>query len=689
MKQINLFKKVVLVSFLCATGAANAQVMQPLSFGAMTVPGGTTPTNWYANYVGLRCEVDAPAAIAGSKAYTVANDGSGATGTWGGVVTTPIVNVPIYMPDSGASTGADSSGCSAFDAVTAAAMNGKIAVIWRGPISGACDFGCKVLNAQNAGAIAVVLINEYPGQGPVGMGASTTCTGQTIPVFMVGNLDGIAISAQYRAGVPVTMTLTTWGQNLNNDLGFVPGGVADWHAYAVPQSQLVSNGNPATYMGLDGGFVANYGNHDATNVRLAATMTFTQTGGSPVQIHTDTSAKLSQFTVADSIYTFFAPSKYNLTPESNPGQYTVTYNILQDSINQLPADVVASYSFFSTDSVFSKGTYNFNATPPQPARTAYYNLSNTSTGEFLWGPMYYVANAGLSLSTVQYSIASAINPTTDVANPLNGPNNVYLFQWVDGRTDSVSGTVYPLDSIVEYGELEIVSLGIKNYTDVSDTDEGLITLTTMGDTNGNPAQVVLGANSWYYLAVDVPSTAANPEYLGADGVLDPYPRVYGIYNNNSSGLLDYANIAVSGNQDSLWSDAEYGNPPFPFSATAYINSVDSFNYNNAKGLIPSVAMTTMPTTTGVNKVSIPYANVSLYPNPASDYINVSVTLPQQAHTVSYEIIDGLGRFVSKVVHNNVLSEVANLSTTNLAPGNYFMIIGMDNKLMSRKFTVTK
>ncbi len=94
----------------------------------------------------------------------------------------------------------DSSGCGSFSPAAAASMNGKIAVIWRGPLSGPCDFGCKALNAQNAGAIAVVLINEYPGQGPVGMGASTTCTGITIPIFMIGNLDGIAISAQYRSG---------------------------------------------------------------------------------------------------------------------------------------------------------------------------------------------------------------------------------------------------------------------------------------------------------------------------------------------------------------------------------------------------------------------------------------------------------------------------------------------------------
>ena len=45
-------------------------------------------------------------------------------------------------------------------------LNGKIAVIYRGdgttnPTSGGCEFGLKALNAQNAGAVGVIISNSY------------------------------------------------------------------------------------------------------------------------------------------------------------------------------------------------------------------------------------------------------------------------------------------------------------------------------------------------------------------------------------------------------------------------------------------------------------------------------------------------------------------------------------------------
>ncbi len=309
--------------------------------------------------------------------------------------------------------------------------------------------------------------------------------------------------------------------------------------------------------------------------------------------------------------------------------------------------------------------------------------------------MYYVANGGLALSTVQYSISSAFNTTTGTNDPLSGQNSVYLFQWIDGYVDSNTSppTQYPADGIVENGELLLISLGVKPYSNPSDTSEGLMICSTMGDTgSANPPYYpILKANSWYYLAVDVPATSAAPEYLGCDGAMNPYPRVYGMYNyNNNDTALDYSSVFINGTRDTVSYYAPYGNFPCPGAGTYSINSVDSFNYNSAKGLIPAVAMTTVPASSvRVNPVSKPFANVSLYPNPAKDILNVSITLQQPAKKVSYEIIDGLARFVSKEVHNNVTSEVNPISTSNLAPGNYYLIITADDKIMSKKFTVIK
>jgi hypothetical protein len=66
-------------------------------------------------------------------------------------------------------------------------LTGKIAVIYRNT----CEFGMKALNAQNAGAVAVIVINRDPAVIAMGAGASGATV--TIPVVMIQNSDGDAI----------------------------------------------------------------------------------------------------------------------------------------------------------------------------------------------------------------------------------------------------------------------------------------------------------------------------------------------------------------------------------------------------------------------------------------------------------------------------------------------------------------
>ena len=53
-------------------------------------------------------------------------------------------------------TAGDSLGCNAL--VNGTDITGKIAVIYRG----ACEFGTKALNAENAGAVGAIIVNNVP-----------------------------------------------------------------------------------------------------------------------------------------------------------------------------------------------------------------------------------------------------------------------------------------------------------------------------------------------------------------------------------------------------------------------------------------------------------------------------------------------------------------------------------------------
>jgi len=78
-------------------------------------------------------------------------------------------------------------------------LTGMIPLIQRGgtsPTIPSCPnttFRSKILNAQAAGAIGVVVYNNVASAGPVGMGGSPV--GITIPAMMVGTAAGLAISA--------------------------------------------------------------------------------------------------------------------------------------------------------------------------------------------------------------------------------------------------------------------------------------------------------------------------------------------------------------------------------------------------------------------------------------------------------------------------------------------------------------
>ncbi|HEX6333307.1 MAG TPA: M36 family metallopeptidase, partial [Flavisolibacter sp.] len=79
------------------------------------------------------------------------------------------------------------------------ALSGKIALIDRGN----CNFTVKVKNAQDAGAIAVIMVNNVAG-APITMGGADNTI--TIPAVMISQSDGAAIKAQLGNNVNATLS---------------------------------------------------------------------------------------------------------------------------------------------------------------------------------------------------------------------------------------------------------------------------------------------------------------------------------------------------------------------------------------------------------------------------------------------------------------------------------------------------
>lgn len=99
--------------------------------------------------------------------------------------------------------GEETDGCSTI--VNASEVAGKIAVLRRG----GCTFVEKVQNAQNAGAVAVVVVNNTSGN-PIEMGGSSFSI--DIPSLMIRQNDGQEIIAALQNGTAITGSLHNPGE---------------------------------------------------------------------------------------------------------------------------------------------------------------------------------------------------------------------------------------------------------------------------------------------------------------------------------------------------------------------------------------------------------------------------------------------------------------------------------------------
>ncbi len=643
-----------------------------LGLGMMTIAGQASAQvapifdgNRAAEYVGARFNINTPASIAGAKAYDISNDGSGGANEWGAPITTPYINVAIAKAFDTLGAGTVLLNGSS---VSYPDLTGKFALIFRG---GNITFTRKAKLCENANAAGVIIVNNIPG-GPVPMGNTATEGVVNIPVLMVSDVDGMAINNQLKAGNTVTFSLSKWGYNLNHDLGIIPGGTVLPHAYAMPLSQLgASNGNPVAYKNQTGAFIGNFGTSNETNVRLSSNVTFTPTGGSASTVHAD-SVTIASFQRVDSILIPSVATAYDLHATTT-GRFDFNYNVSQDSTDAANGDNTSTDHMYVTDSIYSKSRYDFTNNVP----FANVGFQFEGTSAYVAGPMYYISKGGYQLKNAKFTIsAGSTTPTLGSLNSLT----INLFKWVDADADH---------KITE-NELSLVSSGTRSFTDA---DSNFKPFEVAMSNPLNPNQITkVEDNTWYWLAADVPAGF----FLGCDGVLNYQPRTY-VRSRTTSSNSTIETFAPDFNGDAatLVSDINGGGTdpirlmPFEAFSTAAPNYPDSTRFSTQKsGLVPSISMTLSTTpVTGISQVKNNIGKINVYPNPASDMINVSIELEKPSATVTARITDAMGKTIRSVKYSNIQKEIIHMNTADLAAGQYYMMLNTDNGPIARQFTV--
>jgi PKD repeat protein len=156
--------------------------------------------------------VNSPASVAGNYSALEATFGPG--------LSTPITTDLVLFDDGQAPT---DDACD--PAVNGAALSGKIAVLYRGN----CSFVIKVANAQAAGAIAAIVINNIGG-APIAMGGTDPSI--TIPSIMISDVNGATL-ANEMANNTVNATLVNNSTNFQKDGNFDNGIIAHEYGHGV------------------------------------------------------------------------------------------------------------------------------------------------------------------------------------------------------------------------------------------------------------------------------------------------------------------------------------------------------------------------------------------------------------------------------------------------------------------------
>ncbi|MBL7922724.1 MAG: T9SS-dependent M36 family metallopeptidase [Bacteroidia bacterium] len=169
--------------------------------------------------------INTPPAVAGLKSIGFASYNPNAAFN---------ITANLVLVQDGVGTSTD--GCTAF--TNAAAVAGKIAVIDRGN----CNFNVKTQNAQAAGALAVIVVNNVAGAPPAMNGTPTVTI--TIPTVSVTQSDGTAIKNQLNLPEVVNGTLVVCIPPPPRDGSFDNGIIA--HEYGHGVSNRLTGGPAAS-----------------------------------------------------------------------------------------------------------------------------------------------------------------------------------------------------------------------------------------------------------------------------------------------------------------------------------------------------------------------------------------------------------------------------------------------------------
>lgn len=576
--------------------------------------------------------INSPQEFAGGYEFSAADFGGGLTeGVW--------TADAVFVEDG---TAMPNQGCEAL--VNGDDVMGKIALVDRG----SCEFGLKCLNAQNAGAIAVVVVNSAPGAGTIVMGAGAVGSQVTVPCLMIPYEVGQLIRIAMLSDQIVNISLG----NLEpppppaNDIS-----VSNFHVLVPPLGILPASQvrQPGDFVFTPGAEIINKGVNAAPNYTIDVTITHTPSGGAPTEVYSESYTSSEPLAPGDTTDLIVFPAFDPVSPVNyGKGVYAYSYVISMDSTDNAAFNNAASGSFTLSDNLYSKATWN-QATG-LPNITASTTIAGGGNIEFITA-LDIPYGEGFYINEVFFSVRRS--------EGLAGiPLQAYVYKWNDLNENLA----------VEEGELEIKGIAVYTFPEDDPTAGEELTLQFLDYETFEPTGVLTENDSKYLVGVRYEGTETVT--LGFDSNINYNRTVAWKESMGDTSSLHEGFLGAN-----AWT--EEGLPSLPL-----------FVFTN--NIVTATGVFFQPLV-GVKDIAGPDKfEMTLFPNPAGDHLQVNVSFKEQAQYTEYYAFNAQGQLVLHKRSADVFDQAqASFDTSHLPAGQYHLVVRTDLGIQARPFSVNR
>ncbi|MCO6476514.1 MAG: T9SS type A sorting domain-containing protein [Phaeodactylibacter sp.] len=582
--------------------------------------------------------INGPQAIAGGYDFLTAEFGASD-------LTADVWTADAVFIDSGGDN--PSQGCT--EALNPDELAGKIVLVDRG----SCEFGLKALNAENGGAIAVIIINNAPGAGPMGMAAGQVGGQVTVPV----------VSLAYEVGQLIRSVLLS-DQIVNisignivpppppvNDIAITNANVLIPRYGIIPASQVQE---PGDFVFTPGAELVNQGLVAAPNYNINVTITHTPPGGAPTEVYNET------FSSPDTV-SVDSTTEFTVFPEFDPivagtgaGFYEYSYSISMDSVDNAAFNNEVSASFTLSENMYSKAPLNPNTGNPD------ITASTTIAGG---GPIEFITALDIPYG-LDYKIDSVVFAVRYSPGLAGIPVTAYVYEWDDANDDE----------IVDIADGELTGIkGIalitfpEDYTSNSsdNTRLPLLDFETFEE-NG----VVIPANDMKYL-VGVRYEGELDPTLGFSSAIDYGQTLEWKQANGDTSDLDVGILL----------ETEWDETGLPTGLTIFANSA----INTSTGVIITSLISDVEEIAGADKIDI-----NIFPNPVANRLQLEVNFKEKPEYVEYYGYDAAGRLVLHQRNTDVFdTDRSSFDVSQLPAGEYHLVVRTGLGIRTSTFVVAR